>query len=48
VIKTVYHAMGIDNLEAFGKQNRPFHSARHRETADSLFGKFVAVSISVY
>ena len=37
VTKTVYHAMGIDNLEAFDKQNRPFNLLDTGEPLIDLF-----------
>lgn len=37
VTKTVYHAMGIDNLEAFDKQNRPFNLLDTGEPLVDLF-----------
>jgi uncharacterized protein (DUF1501 family) len=37
VTKTVYHAMGIHNLEAFDNQNRPFNLL---DTGEPLVGLF--------
>ena len=37
VTKTVYHAMGIDNLEALDKQNRPFNLLDTGEPLVDLF-----------
>ncbi len=37
VTKTVYHAMGLDNLEAFDKQNRPFNLLDTGEPLIDLF-----------
>ena len=37
VIKTVYHSMGIHDLEVFDKQNRPFNVLPEGETITALF-----------
>jgi uncharacterized protein (DUF1501 family) len=38
VSKTVYHAMGIDNLEATDKQGRPFNLLAEGKPIEELFG----------
>lgn len=38
VTKTVYHAMGIQNLEAFDNQNRPFNLLADGAALTDLFG----------
>ena len=37
VIKTVYHSMGIDDLEVFDKQNRPYNVLPEGEPITALF-----------
>ena len=37
IAKTVYHAMGIDDLEARDREGRPLQPAGRRRTARSLF-----------
>jgi hypothetical protein len=38
VSKTVYHAMGIENLEATDKQGRPFNLLAEGKPIEELFG----------
>ncbi|MCA9031340.1 MAG: DUF1501 domain-containing protein, partial [Planctomycetaceae bacterium] len=37
VTKTVYHAMGVNNLEAYDAQNRPYNLLVEGEAITSLF-----------
>jgi uncharacterized protein (DUF1501 family) len=38
IAKTVYHAMGVDNLEAVDKQGRPYNLLSEGEPIRALFG----------